>query len=110
MSCTSNLLGEVFGKLTVIKRDSTKNSHATWFVECECGNIFSVTSVNLKSKNTTRCKRCYHHSQRVLTKEDIKEMANLRSLGSSYQKIANRYCVSKSTVYRNIQKYLSGLE
>ncbi len=50
----SNIVGEVFGRLTVIKRINRK-----WECKCECGKVILTSTSNLKRKNTTSC-GCYH--------------------------------------------------
>lgn len=44
-----DLTGQKFGRLTVLRKDfSKKEGHAYWICQCECGNIISVRSNNLK--------------------------------------------------------------
>jgi len=106
MSFFIDLTGRVFGRLTVLSKDGSKNTHAVWKVECVCGSEFSTIAVNLISKNTAQCKKCFHESQRVLTDLQVKEMAKLRASGMSYQKIANLYNVGRTTAYNNINKLI----
>lgn len=50
--------GDKFGKLTVIKRDLDNffnDNRIYWKCQCDCGNIISVSSSSLKSKNTQSC-------------------------------------------------------
>lgn len=56
-SILQNLVGQKFGKLTVIQKALEKNNrHQTqWVCECECGNIKITTSDLLKSKKTQSC-------------------------------------------------------
>lgn len=63
MSKRIDLTGQKFSHLTVLKLDEekTKNSGRThWIVECDCEDhtTFSVSSSNLKSGNSTKCKYC----------------------------------------------------
>lgn len=51
-----DLTGQKFGRLTVLRKDfSKKEGHAYWICQCECGNIISVRSNNLKNGNTNSC-------------------------------------------------------
>lgn len=52
-----DLSGMKFGKLTVVEKDleRSKKSATYWKCQCECGNITSVFSGNLKSGKTTSC-------------------------------------------------------
>lgn len=53
-----DLTGQKFGKLTVIKKDDRQDKKHTFFIcECECGNIISARSDQLKSGRTKTC-RC----------------------------------------------------
>lgn len=49
------MLGERFGKLTVIKYLYNKDGHAWWKCKCDCGNIISVTGVALRAKQKMSC-------------------------------------------------------
>lgn len=51
-SCTKggNVLGEKFGRLTVIKKYGiSKRGHATWLCKCDCGNEIVYTTSSLRS-------------------------------------------------------------
>ena len=49
----SDLIGQKFGRLLVVKRDNRK-----WLCKCDCGNELLVSTSNLRRKNTTSC-GCY---------------------------------------------------
>lgn len=49
-----NLAGKRFGKLTVIKRDSSKKG-TSWLCRCDCGNETSVRRDHLLNGNTRSC-------------------------------------------------------
>lgn len=52
----SNLTGEVFNKLTVIKRVGNSPAGQTrWLCKCECGGVSTVLALNLKRGTTTSC-------------------------------------------------------
>ena len=51
-----NLVGQKFGKLTVIgDSGQRKNNHVLWKCKCDCGNITYVVASSLKSGNTRSC-------------------------------------------------------
>ena len=52
-----NLVGNKYGKLTVISRNEDK-SHLTYTCLCDCGNEITVIPYSLKSGNTKSC-GCY---------------------------------------------------
>lgn len=49
-----NLIGQKFGKLTVLKSES-HGSHRTFLCQCECGNKVSVRGDSLKRGKTISC-------------------------------------------------------
>lgn len=58
MKC-DNLVGEQFGRLTVIKKEqSDKNGHSMWRCRCSCGNEVIVLGTSLKRGLTKSC-GCY---------------------------------------------------
>ena len=51
-----NEIGNRYGKLTVIERDyNSDNEHIKWICKCDCGNITSVLSSNLRRGNVKSC-------------------------------------------------------
>lgn len=51
-----NLIGQKFGKLTVLKFiGNDKYNNRIWECICECGNITKVNSCSLRSNNTKSC-------------------------------------------------------
>ena len=60
-----HLEGQKFGKLTVIKKDESKPKGVVyWICLCDCGNLTSVQSSNLKRKDGNQIISCgcYHRS------------------------------------------------
>lgn len=52
----NDLLGQVFGKLTVIGEESGRqHGQVRWKCRCDCGNIRIVLAGNLRSKTTNSC-------------------------------------------------------
>jgi len=54
MTTPHNLVGRVFGRLTVIERD-TRSVKSKWHCLCECGNKKAVLQSNLVGKRTLSC-------------------------------------------------------
>lgn len=50
-----DLTGRRFGRLTVIERDTSRKGRAHWFCKCDCGNVVSVYSFNLRNGTTKSC-------------------------------------------------------
>lgn len=57
MSKFKDLTGKRFGRLTVIKRD-TSSKRTKWICKCDCGKIKSIQATHLNSGATTSC-GCY---------------------------------------------------
>ena len=54
--CLKSLIGEKFGKLTVIAEcGRSKNRDIVWECECECGTHIFTTTHNLRDKRTIGC-------------------------------------------------------
>lgn len=52
---TLQLLGQHFGKLTVIEYLSNENGHSKWKCKCDCGNIIETYSTNLVNQHKGSC-------------------------------------------------------
>jgi len=66
------LIGNKYGKLTVVEFAGIKNHKARWKCTCDCGLSVVVTTGNLRSGNTTSC-GCVHREQvRVTGKANTK--------------------------------------
>ena len=50
-----NLIGQSFGRLTVIERQGSQNGKSLWLCLCYCGKTLPVVASNLKSGNTVSC-------------------------------------------------------
>lgn len=56
MTKPSNLAGQRFGKLTVIRRVANdKQGHSQWECQCDCGNVHVVKAGYLKNGHTKSC-------------------------------------------------------
>lgn len=51
-----DLIGQQFGRLTVIRKAQRKIGHnAAWVCQCVCGNKIEASTINLQSGNTKSC-------------------------------------------------------
>lgn len=96
-----NLIGQKFGRLTVIKRDeNSKTNHTMWICKCECGKVKRVDSSNLIRGTTLSC-GCYKKEKisKIKRKYD-KEKFNER-IYNIWSGIKTR-CYNKKVVLTNI--------
>lgn len=68
---TKDLTNQVFGRLTVLEKDTSKKTdhNCYWNCKCSCGNIISVRGDCLKNETTQSC-GCFRKEQ---TKEALKK-------------------------------------
>ena len=50
-----DMSGQIFGRLTVIRRNGTRGSGALWLCRCECGNEVTVARSELKRGQSKSC-------------------------------------------------------
>ena len=63
---TKDLLGQRFGRLTVIEKTNQRDGRAVqWKCKCDCGNIVIVTGSSLTRGNTQSC-GCYNRDMSFL--------------------------------------------
>ena len=64
-----NLIGDSYGRLTVIARQGSQNRSSMWLCRCSCGNEVVVRNTGLKSGDTKSC-GCYKRdvSRDLITK------------------------------------------
>ena len=75
-SQTKNIIGQKFGRLTVIGKTekTTKDHYIIWLCKCDCGNICEVDTHSLKRGNTQSC-GCFRKEQ--ASKANSKRRNNL---------------------------------
>ena len=82
-----DLIGQRFGKLTVVERDfSRKGKHVYWLCKCDCGNITSVFSSNLKSGNTQSCGCLRAETRKQLTDMTGQKFGRLTVIERDYSR------------------------
>ena len=67
MGAKKNLIGQRFGRLTVIEECGRKRGGVLWLCKCDCGNETKVMSATLINGKTTSC-GCYNRD--VITKHN----------------------------------------
>ena len=50
-----NLVGQVFGRLTVLEKVPNKGKHTYWKCRCSCGNLVEVRTNTLRTGQTQSC-------------------------------------------------------
>jgi hypothetical protein len=68
MSKKIDLVGQTFGRLTVIKQSKSKKQHTMWVCQCECGNTVIVDASNLQTLHTKSC-GCYRKEIKCLNQK-----------------------------------------
>lgn len=67
-----DLVGQKFGRLSVIDRTENSKSGGTRFIcKCDCGNEVVVVGGNLRSGNTTSC-GCFHKERVAAMNREVK--------------------------------------
>lgn len=95
-----DLTGNVFGRLTVLGDDGTrnKNSNVLWLCSCECGNTTHVRADHLKNGRTKSC-GCLNEEKKHERFKDLSntETDNFKVIDRAYSKNQRVYwnCVCK---------------
>jgi len=94
MSARKNLIGKIFGKLTVSKYSHTnKDNRAIWKCICECGNTITVSTNSLSRKQTMSCGclRSEKTSQRNRESSLIIKKAKTNRIPKSGKSLGDKY-------------------
>ena len=78
-----DLIGQVFGKLTVIDLDQESSGGRKWICKCSCGNKVSVREYNLKSGNTKSC-GCTRKEKSSVRNLNVKQVKTRDNQGGVY--------------------------
>lgn len=74
-----DILGNVYGKLTVISFSGTGKTGSKWLCQCECGNTKNILAQYLKSGKTTSCGCIGESSIASQLKKYFKEKYNAKT-------------------------------
>lgn len=55
-----NLTNQKFGRLLVLREESSSRYGAIWYCKCDCGNVASVLGTNLRKPDGTKSCGCLH--------------------------------------------------
>jgi len=60
-----NILDQEFNYWKVLEFSHVQNGNACWKCQCQlCGDIYPVLATNLKSGDSTKCKKCANAERR----------------------------------------------
>lgn len=65
---TPNMIGQKYGKLTVIERIGSKNNRSLWKCQCDCGKIINVPRDSLIRGNTQSCGCILSQGENIIAK------------------------------------------
>lgn len=65
-----DLLGQVFGRLTVVHPSNPLNGRTAWVCSCDCGNVLTVKTKYLRNGDTKSCGCLTHDNKPLLTHGD----------------------------------------
>ena len=58
MATAIDLIGQKFGRLTVLGRGANKGAKVKWICQCECGRVTASGSSDLRLGKSTACRIC----------------------------------------------------
>lgn len=96
----NNLLGQKFGRLTVIKSEnSDKRGNGQWLCLCNCGNKIIVPAVRLQHGITRSC-GCL---RRDIMRKNFKSNYKMQEYKSRTDSLVNKDGVSYSSIKKSIR-------
>lgn len=98
----TDLSGQRFGKLTVIRFHETRNKHPYYLCKCDCGNETIVRGGALKQGETTSCGCTLKKSREDFGKRVQKHYV-LDGVDYSREAFCEKIKMSSMTFYRRIQ-------
>ena len=96
-----DLTGQVFGEITVIKDDGTRNSSGNimWLCKCSCGEIYHVRGSHLTNGSVKRCSKCKGKNQiKDLTKEKFGKLTPIKYNNETHKWICKCECGNSTEV------------
>ncbi len=97
-----NLIGQKFGKLTVIEAAPNRGGRTYWLCQCECGNKKEICTDSLRSGNTKSCG--------CLKKETLAENNKKRIIDLTGQKFGKLTVIKQVESYRGHSAWLCQCE
>ncbi|WP_116486418.1 hypothetical protein [Streptococcus parauberis] len=103
-----NLVGERFGRLTVIKRTEKRagNNEVVYICRCDCGNFTEAYTSLLRRKKTRSC-GCLHRDTRMT---DLRALNAKKTVvdGVVIDMFENRKNKNNTTGYKGVYKHHKG--
>lgn len=85
-----NEVGNVYGRLTVLKQAPTVKNHSRWVCLCDCGNTLIVLGTSIRSGNTKSCGCLHSEVARKQSSKPVGEAAFNRIVGNMMRMAARR--------------------
>ena len=101
-----NLIGQKYGRLTVIERyKNSKNNRVQWKCKCDCGNYKIVTSSDLRSNKIKSCGCLRKEKAIILGKNtNLKHNMTHTRIYRIWISMRNRCYYKKNIAYKNYGK------
>lgn len=97
-----NLVGDKFGRLTVISLFDRKRSGSRWLCKCECGNEHTVFTQNLKNGSVRSCGCQSHPTKHGMTNTRVYQTwAAMKSRCRSQSYHAHKHYAGKGVAVCN---------
>ena len=96
-----NIVGQKFGRLTVIKYLYSKKHKPYWLCQCDCGNEYVACSGALRDGNTRSCGCLAKESFREMIKNNIKHGMSESKIYYIYKGMKQRCYNPTGTNYKN---------
>lgn len=98
----SNLIGQKFGRLTVLKYVYSKYKKRHWLCQCKCGNVSIVSTSQLKSGKTKSC-GCLRRETTSQNAKKIKSTHHLTNtrIYSIWRSMKKRCYLSSNDAYKD---------
>ena len=80
MTIKQNLIGQKFGRLTVINEAPAKNNNTFWKCICECGNEKNINASSLKNGSTKSCGCIFKNRNGITTSDTNNDLYKLYNI------------------------------
>lgn len=85
-----NLMGQRYGRLSVIGAEKPRHGHGAWLCECDCGNTIVVTTCHLRADHTKSCGCFRKETARNRAKENTVHGMSLLGVYKSWSHMIGR--------------------
>lgn len=84
MPIAKQLIGQVFGRLTVVSRSGSISGRVNWLCKCECGNTHEAVSHALTSGHTKSC-GCWRDERNASTPMNHGHASRRKGISPTYR-------------------------